>query len=113
MFKSELVNLLKETIFNLQISLDVTKITKIQAIFPKHPYIRTCPYKKGRLRHTGSVANSSNGLKLIKKRAKNGHFETKTTGEKRAKRVLIRKRNGRLMFYYIFFYESVNNELEL
>ena len=59
-----------------------------------------------------SVANSSNGLKLIKKRAKNGHFESKKTGEKRAKRVLIRKRNGRLTFYFNFFYESVNNALK-
>jgi len=56
-----------------------------------------------------SVANSSNGLKFIKKRAKNRHFESKKTGKKRAKRVLVRKRNGRLTFYLNFFHESVNN----
>ena len=59
-----------------------------------------------------SVANSSNGLKFIKKRVKNGHVESKKMGEKRVKRVLVRKRNGRLMFYFNFFYESVDNALK-
>ena len=44
-----------------------------------------------------SVANSSNGLKFIKKRAK---------------RVLVRKRNGRLTFFFNFFHESVNNDFK-
>ena len=48
-----------------------------------------------------SVAISSNGLNIMKKRAKNGHFFSKKTGKKRAKLKNVMEKNGR---FRVFLY---------
>ena len=51
-----------------------------------------------------SVANSSYKAFSQKKRAKNGRFFSKKTGEKRAKSTLFERKNGRL--YFLLFASS-------